>query len=31
MKALLIEGTHILRKPYTQHQLQDSVQEMLAA
>jgi CheY-like chemotaxis protein len=31
MKALLIKGTHILRKPYTQHQLQDSVQEMLAA
>ena len=31
MKALLIEGTHFLRKPYTQHQLQDSVKEMLAA
>jgi DNA-binding NtrC family response regulator len=31
MKALLIEGTHFLRKPYTQHQLHDSVTEMLAA
>jgi CheY-like chemotaxis protein len=31
MKALLVEGTHFLRKPYTQHQLQDSVKEMLAA
>ena len=31
MKALLIEGTHFLRKPYTQHQLQDSVRDMLAA
>jgi DNA-binding NtrC family response regulator len=31
MKALLIEGTHFLRKPYTQHQLQNSVIEMLAA
>ena len=31
MKALLIEGTHFLRKPYTQHQLQDSVNIMLAA
>jgi len=31
MKALLIEGTHFLRKPYTQHQLQDSVKEMLTA
>ena len=30
MKALLIEGTHFLRKPYTQHQLQDSVKDMLA-
>ena len=30
MKALLIEGAHFLRKPYTQHQLQDSVKEMLA-
>ena len=31
MKALLIEGTHFLRKPYTQHQLQTSVKELLAA
>jgi len=31
MKALLIEGAHFLRKPYTQHQLQDSVKELLAA
>ena len=30
MKALLIEGTHFLCKPYTQHQLQNSVKEMLA-
>jgi hypothetical protein len=30
MKALLIEGTHFLRKPYTQNQLQDSVKDMLA-
>lgn len=30
MKALLIEGTHFLSKPYTQHQLHDSVKEMLA-
>ena len=31
MKALLIKGTHFLRKPYTQNQLQNSVTEMLAA
>jgi CheY-like chemotaxis protein len=31
MKSLLIEGTHFLRKPYTQHQLQDSVRDLLAA
>ena len=31
MKSLLIEGTQFLRKPYTQHELQDSVKEMLAA
>lgn len=31
MKALLVEGTHFLRKPYTQLQLQTSVAEMLAA
>jgi DNA-binding NtrC family response regulator len=30
MKALLVEGTHFLRKPYTQNQLQDSVKTMLA-
>ena len=30
MKALLIEGTHFLSKPYTQHQLQESVKGMLA-
>jgi DNA-binding NtrC family response regulator len=29
MKALLAEGTHFLRKPYTQNQLQDSVKNML--
>jgi len=31
MKALLIKGAHFLRKPYTQHQLKDSVNDMLAA
>jgi CheY-like chemotaxis protein len=31
MKALLVEGAYFLRKPYTQHQLQDSVEGMLAA
>jgi DNA-binding NtrC family response regulator len=31
MKALLIEGTHFLRKPYTENQLQASVNTMLAA
>ena len=31
MKALFVEGTHFLRKPYTQHQLQNSVEELLAA
>ena len=30
MKALLAEGTHFLRKPYTQYQLQSSVKDMLA-
>ena len=30
MKALLVEGTHFLRKPYTENQLQDSVSNMLA-
>ena len=31
MKAMLIKGTHLLRKPYTQHQLQISIGELLAA
>ena len=31
MKALLIEGAHFLRKPYAQYQLQNSVEELLAA
>ena len=33
MKALFVEGTKCLRKPYTQdqHQLQDSVEALLAA
>jgi CheY-like chemotaxis protein len=31
MKALFVEGRHFLRKPYTPDQLQDSVEEMLAA
>jgi len=31
MKALLIEGMHFLSKPYTQHQLQNAVDELLAA
>jgi DNA-binding NtrC family response regulator len=31
MKALFTDGSHFLRKPYTQYQLQDSVKEMLAA
>lgn len=30
MRALLAEGTHFLRKPYTQNQLHDSVKDMLA-
>ena len=30
MKALFIEGTRFLSKPYTQNQLQDSVENMLA-
>jgi len=30
MKALLAEGTHFLRKPYTENQLQSSVKDMLA-
>jgi CheY-like chemotaxis protein len=31
MKALFVGGTHFLGKPYTQHQLQDSVENLLAA
>jgi CheY-like chemotaxis protein len=31
MKALFVEGTHFLGKPYTQQQLQDSVEHLLAA
>ena len=31
MKALLIEGTHFLGKPYTQHQLQNSIRELVPA
>jgi CheY-like chemotaxis protein len=30
MKALFVEGTHLLSKPYTQQQLQDSVEDLLA-
>ena len=31
MKALFVEGARFLRKPYTQHQLEDSVEALLAA
>jgi CheY-like chemotaxis protein len=31
MKALFVEGAHFLQKPYTQHQLQNSVEKLLAA
>ena len=31
MKALFVEGTQCLRKPYTQYQLQDSIENLLAA
>jgi CheY-like chemotaxis protein len=31
MRALFVEGAHFLRKPYEQHQLQNSVQALLAA
>ena len=31
LKALFVEGAHFLRKPYTHHQLKDSVAGMLAA
>ena len=30
MKALFIKGTHFLQKPYTEHQLQNCVEELLA-
>jgi len=31
VKALFVEGAQFLQKPYTQHQLQNSVEELLAA
>ncbi|HLL28473.1 MAG TPA: response regulator [Xanthobacteraceae bacterium] len=31
LKAMFVEGTPFLRKPYKQHQLQDSVEGLLAA
>jgi DNA-binding NtrC family response regulator len=31
MKALFVDGQHFLAKPYTPHQLQNSIQDMLAA
>ena len=31
LRALFVEGAHFLRKPYTHHQLQDSVEGLLAA
>jgi CheY-like chemotaxis protein len=31
MKALFVEGSHFLQKPYTQLQLQTSVEELLTA
>jgi CheY-like chemotaxis protein len=31
LKTLFVEGMHFLRKPYTQLQLQDSVEDLLAA
>jgi DNA-binding NtrC family response regulator len=31
MKASFVEGSHFLQKPYTQQQLQTSVEELLAA
>ena len=31
IKALFVEGTECLRKPYTQHQLEDCVAALLAA
>ena len=31
MKALFVEGAHCLRKPYSEHQLHDAVEGILAA
>ena len=31
MKALFVEGAHFLQKPYTEHQLHESVDSLLAA
>jgi chemosensory pili system protein ChpA (sensor histidine kinase/response regulator) len=31
MSAMFVEGAHFLQKPYTQHQLQNSVEKLLAA
>jgi CheY-like chemotaxis protein len=31
MKVLFVEGAHFIPKPYTQHQLQTAVEELLAA
>lgn len=31
LRALFVEGAHFLRKPYTHHQLQHSVEGLLAA
>jgi len=31
LRALFVEGAHFLRKPYTHHQLQDSIEGLLAA
>jgi DNA-binding NtrC family response regulator len=31
LRALFVEGAHFLRKPYTHHQLRDSVEGLLAA
>lgn len=31
MKAMFVDGGHVLSKPYTEHQLQDSLEDLLAA
>jgi CheY-like chemotaxis protein len=31
MKALFVEGTNLIRKPYSQHQLQQSMEQLFAA